>query len=394
VLWLLSFAYLKRRSQAHQVGRLERFQSKLLDNMPDGLVTLGPGGAIVAANPSAMRLLDPECREEGCPLAGRSWAEFPFDAPGGDGGWRQYEYHGRRLEILAVPFREDAPPAPGGEAQLILIRDRTTIRHLEEDLEEARRLATIGSLAAGVAHEVRNPLSALRGFAQFFAEKFKGNKPYDEYAATMVQEADRLGRVVTDLLYLARPRDIAPQRTSLAGTFEKLTTLMRFDMEHKHVHPEADLAAPTVLADPDGLTQVLLNLVSNALDAVPAEGGRVRVYSRIVDETTEARGAGTGGPAEPGVVVGVEDNGPGIPEEDREHALEPFHTTKRKGTGLGLAIVNAILRAHHGRVRIGQSALGGARVELFFPERAQHTGDEDRDHNDHNGHNERNQAEA
>ena len=120
----------------------------------------------------------------------------------------------------------------------MLIRDRTQIRSLEEDLNEAKRLAAIGSLAAGVAHEVRNPLSAIRGFAQLFATKLKGQAPLDQYATTMVQEADRLNRVVTDLLYLAKPRQLDPMETDLTQVGESLKQLMRFDFEDKQTEPE------------------------------------------------------------------------------------------------------------------------------------------------------------
>ena len=197
VLWSLAFAYLRRREQAQRLMRLEQFQAKLLDHMPDGLVILGRSGEILAANGSAARLL---CRD-GCPesggLAGRSWSEFPFPAGHDRPEWLQHEYQGQLLEVLSLPY-EDSEDEDGAD-RLVLIRDRTEIRALEEDLNEARRLAAIGSLAAGVAHEVRNPLSSLRGFAQLFADKLKGHKPLDAYAATMVQEADRLNRVVTEI---------------------------------------------------------------------------------------------------------------------------------------------------------------------------------------------------
>lgn len=384
LLWLLAFAYLKRRGQDRRMGRMERFQSKLLDNMPDGLVTLSESGEIMAANPSAMRLLDPnadgqDCSVDGCPVAGRNWSEFPFDDTVAPLGWKQYEYFGRRLELLCVPFQNpdtDTGPKAGdgphaNESRLVLLRDRTEIRTLEDDLEEAKRLATIGSLAAGVAHEVRNPLSSLRGFAQFFADKFKNQKPYEDYAATMVKEADRLNRVVTDLLYLARPRQVAVSSISLDEALESLEKLMRFDLEGKGVTLEKNLQAPEVEADADALTQVLLNLMANALDAVPGTGGRIRISSHKV--------AG-------GVRITVEDNGSGFDEAAREKALEPFYTTKNKGTGLGLAIVNTILRAHRGRVTISESDLGGngenggnggAALELFFPHETASQDDQD-----------------
>lgn len=380
VLWFLALAYLSRRTQALKAARLERFQSKLLDNMPDGLLTLDGQGTILSANPSAARHLlgggdDSEgkdtARAEG--LVGRNFRDFPFAELAATDGtrpdqWRQYEHDGRLLEVLSLPLAPAPPPClgngcgedSGGEQRLVLLRDRTGIRRLEDDLAEAKRLAAIGSLAAGVAHEIRNPLSSLRGFAQLFASKLRGQEPLSSYACTMVQEADRLNRVVTDLLYLARPRDIAPARVDLPALGESLTGLLRFDLERKGVTPRFDFAERTVCADEDALKQALLNLLVNALDALPdpdeTGGGELTVAS--------SRNAGP----EPGVWVSVSDNGQGMDETVRQQAFEPFFTAKRQGTGLGLAIVQGIMRAHRGRALIESEPGRGTTLRLFFPD--------------------------
>jgi two-component system sensor histidine kinase HydH len=378
LLWVLSFAYLRRRDQALKAARLERFQSKLLDNMPDGLVTLADDGSVLSANGSAARLLlgaegqQPEARPEADQqaeagpgaLIGRNWAEFPFAALSGSSPeqkapyqWRQVEHAGRVLEILCLPLQANASSAGEGGERMVLLRDRTRLKNLEEDLAEAKRLAAIGSLAAGVAHEIRNPLSSLRGFAQLFATKLKGQEPLCSYAGTMVQEADRLNRVVTDLLFLARPRDAAPVEVDLPRLLESMKSLLRFDLEHKGVTPRIELASETVFADEDALRQALLNLVVNALDALPDAGGEIAIAS--------ARAEGDG-PA--GVWLSVSDNGRGMAEDVRARAFEPFFTDKRKGTGLGLAIVQGIMRGHRGRATIESSPGQGATVRLFFPD--------------------------
>lgn len=378
LLWVLAFAYLRRRDQALKAARLERFQSKLLDNMPDGLVTLGADGSILSANGSAARLLladapdagKPDAAKDTAALLGRKWSEFPFaDLAGGPVAagpesakpyqWRQYDHAGRVLEILSLPLQADASSEGAGGERMVLLRDRTRIKTLEEDLAEAKRLATIGSLAAGVAHEIRNPLSSLRGFAQLFATRLKGQEPLASYAATMVQEADRLNRVVTDLLFLARPRDLAPSEVDLVRLAESLRGLLRFDLEHKAVTPGLDLQAHTVYADEDALKQCLLNLLVNALDALPDSGGTLTVASRRTD--------GSEGGA-PGVWISVADNGSGMDEAVRQKAFEPFFTDKRQGTGLGLAIVQGIMRGHRGRALIDSTPGQGTTLRLFFPD--------------------------
>jgi len=382
VLWFLALAYLSRRNQALKAARLERFHSKLLDNMPDGLLTLGPGGVILSANGSAARLLlgdkaaDAEAGAEG-DLTGRNFRDFPFAEMAATDGtspdqWRQYEHDGRMLEVLCLPLQtEDAtcqpPCALAGQApapteeKLVLLRDRTRMKSLEDDLAEAKRLAAIGSLAAGVAHEIRNPLSSLRGFAQLFATKLKGQEPLSSYACTMVQEADRLNRVVTDLLYLARPRELSPDPIDLTQVVESLHGLLRFDLEAKGVTPRLDLAETRLCADQDGLKQALLNLMVNALDALPENDGSLTLSSR---RSSPADGVLDG----PGVWVSVTDNGHGMDEAVRNQAFEPFFTAKRQGTGLGLAIVQGIMRAHKGRALIDSTPGEGTTVRLFFPD--------------------------
>jgi two-component system sensor histidine kinase HydH len=374
LLWSLAFAYLRRRNQAMRADQLERFHSKLLDSMPDGLVTLGPDGTILSANGSAARLLLPEAQPdaqgEATPtsisvqtarLIGRNWSEYPFAGQIKPGvalracPWMQFEHAGRVLEILCLPL-SPGDAESGGEELLVLLRDRTRLKTLEDDLAEAKRLAAIGSLAAGVAHEIRNPLSSLRGFAQLFATKLKGQEPLASYASTMVQEADRLNRVVTDLLYLARPRDIAPGEVDLPRLLESLRGLLRFDLEHKHAEPGLDLQETTIYADEDAIKQALLNLIVNALDALPETGGAVTVSTRRSQDEA------------PGVWLAVTDNGQGMDEATRDKAFEPFFTAKRKGTGLGLAIVQGIMRAHHGRALIESTPGQGTSVRLFFPD--------------------------
>ncbi|WP_316897277.1 ATP-binding protein [Pseudodesulfovibrio indicus] len=370
VLWSLAFAYLRRRGASRKLIRLERFQNKLLDNMPDGLVTLAEDGEILAANRSARELLAPD-EEDGSAsrnppeIVGANWHDFDFgrrtaeNNPSGPVEWEQFDYQDRSLEILSLPFQEqDEDEASESRQLLVLIRDRTHIRSLEEDLNEAKRLAAIGSLAAGVAHEVRNPLSSLRGFAQLFATKLKGQAPLDQYAAAMVQEADRLNRVVTDLLYLARPRQLDPSPIDLAKVGDSLRQLMRFDFEDKQIEPEFDFGAEPVYADPDALRQVLLNLISNSLDAIQGcadcdKPGHIRL--------TSSQG-------HKGVWIIVADDGPGMDPEIRDEVFKPFVTGKKTGTGLGLAIVQNIMRAHKGRVLIESEPGKGTEMKLFFPD--------------------------
>ncbi|BBD08933.1 two-component system sensor histidine kinase NtrB [Desulfovibrio ferrophilus] len=357
-LWGLAVAYLRRRDQSHALHRLETFHSRLLDTMPDGLLTLNCDEVVLAANPAAKRLLGGENE-----LVGSRWSDLPLTCSDGwsdsdvcslGAGWVQCQAGGRSLEVMSAPI--PAEDGAGGE-RLLLVRDRTELKALEEDLGEAKRLAAIGRLAAGLAHEIRNPLSALRGFAQFFQKKLKGRDPEEQYADTMVREADRLDKVITDLLFLSRPREPEKVLVEMTPLANDLRGLLRFDLEHAGVELDVDIRAQHVLADPDMLKQALINLVLNSLAAVGTADrpGHIGIAS-FDDENM--------------VAVTVTDNGSGMTPEERAHALEPFFTSKKQGTGLGLAIVHRIARDHGGHVEIMTRIEGedqGTEVRLLFP---------------------------
>jgi signal transduction histidine kinase len=355
VLLGLALAYARRREQGMAYDRLERFHSRLLDTMPDGLLTVGSGGEVRAANPAAARLLVSEDEE----LVGRRWRDLGLkpkdDAAGGsdrEGIERgQYEFGGRTLEILSRPI-------PGADEEsepqrLVLVRDRTEVQALERELAQAEKLAAVGRLAAGLAHEIRNPLSSLRGFAQYFRDRFKGEDEIEEYAGIMVDEADRLNRVVTDMLFLAKPRPLSKRNVSLRELAGEIERLLERDVENKGATVHTDFEVEEVRADRDQLKQALLNLALNSLEAAPDNAGEINIFSRREDG---------------GVRVGVADNGRGMSEEERKNAMEPFFTGRADGTGLGLSVVHKIMRDHGGRVEIESEKGEGATVALVFPE--------------------------
>ena len=348
ILMLLFGLYLRRRERDRAFIQLERFHSRLLDTMPDALLSVDELGRVHAANPAASSILG----MESATITGRELADiFPdiFDKLRNETGWIQTSFNGRELEILSRPIPEE-------DECLLLIRDRTQIKNLESRLATSERLASLGKLAASVAHEIRNPLSSLRGFAQFFMSKFKDKQPEEEYAATMVREADRLNRVITDMLFLSKPHSLNHDTVSIETVFSELEKLLELDLKEKSVTLQAELETPEVVADTDSLKQVLLNLVMNGLAAVPEQGGVITVGSNLVQDAEDD-----------GVIVSVSDNGSGMTDEVRAKAFELFYTTRQKGTGLGLAIVHNMMAEHGGSVDIVSAPGKGTEVLLFFP---------------------------
>ena len=248
-----------------------------------------------------------------------------------------------------------------------------TNRRLEQAQAEARRserLAALGQLSAGLAHEIRNPLGVIKGSAEMLTQKLGESNPLaTELAGYISTETNRLSALVTRFLDFARPlhADLTPQDIT-AVLDRALNDVAQFwKGAPVRVEKDYEAALPLVPLDESLCEQAFLNIVQNAYDAMSASGGPLRVQVRTAQVS-----ARDGGPTD-GVEVRIEDTGPGIPPELREQIFNPFVTTKKTGVGLGLSIVSKIIDGHHGSIRIEatenpDAAAGrGARFVIFFP---------------------------
>jgi two-component system sensor histidine kinase HydH len=263
-------------------------------------------------------------------------------------------------EDRSIPLAVSAAMVPAGvegtegQGAIFILRDLRQIRDLEEQVRQSEKLAAVGRLAAGVAHEVRNPLSSMRGLARFLARDMDVASREAEYLKVMVGEIDRINRVVTGLLDFARPRQPELTSVDINDLLRHTLGLVADDARHQAVDIHEDLAEDSLnaLADRDQAIQAVLNVLLNGIEAMP-DGGRLEVRTY----------------AESGhVVVSIEDSGPGVSPEDRSQLFDPFYTTKKSGTGLGLALVARIMEAHHGRVMVGGQVGLGTIFSLYFPQ--------------------------
>jgi CheY-like chemotaxis protein/two-component sensor histidine kinase len=204
-----------------------------------------------------------------------------------------------------------------------------------------------------VAHEIRNPLSSIKGLAIYFGAKFTEGSQDRKLATVMTQEVDRLNRVIGELLEFARAPDIKKRMTDINGLLEHSLQLIAQDADAKKIVIRRNFSEDLchILVDPDRLTQCLLNLYLNAIQAMP-EGGYLTVGSQ-----TDASGR---------LLIHVEDTGSGIPPEDIDRIFNPYYTTKPQGTGLGLAIVHKIVEAHDGGVQVDSTPGKGTHFTLTF----------------------------
>jgi signal transduction histidine kinase len=225
-----------------------------------------------------------------------------------------------------------------------------------EQLVRAEKLATVGVLAAGIAHEIGTPLAVVRGRAQRIAEKLGPEHAQTDGAATIVREIDRVSRTVRELLDYARPSAARTVTVSPASVARWVVELLEVEARSRQVSLGLDLAQalPDVAANPDQLEQVLVNVILNALDAC-SPGGQVLLRAREGDPR--------------GLALEVEDDGAGIPDELRNRIFDPFFTTKKrgKGTGLGLTVVEQLVRSHGGRIEVASAVGQGTRVRILWP---------------------------
>ena len=322
------------------------YTRQVVANMANGLLSIDTEARIVSYNPLALELLGlNESEVRGVDL--NTVIDFKMSGICNTLSdcltVREQEIYHRKKSGQAVPLALSATPIRNAEGRsegaVILLRDLTEIKQLEEKVKRSEKLAAIGELAAGVAHEIRNPLSSIRGFAQFFEHSLKDRPKEQEYARTMVDEVDRINRVVTDLLTFARPMPAKLAPTDVTELLEHAVRLVQADAQSRRVSVQIKISDLSKLPlDESQMTQALLNLLLNALQAV-SPGGHVEIGAEL--DASDAM-----------LLFWVEDDGPGIAKDKLEKIFEPFFTTREKGTGLGLSIVHKIVENHNGEITV------------------------------------------
>ena len=338
-----------------------RFRT-LVRAAPDAVVTLLASGRVGEANDAVRDILGLLPSQ----LVGRTLEEFVLDhdraalhealARALDGRPARVElrmHHGPGQRIVALAARR----LPESEPPVILLqgRDMTAEREMRTRLAETERLAAVGELVAGVAHEVNNPLCTISAFAQLLQRDTDLSPEQRESVETIADETQRASQVLRDLLTFARRSESESATIALNDLIERTMRLRTYELGTQGVAAACELEPdlPLVQGDPRQLQQVLLNLVVNAAQAMePCGGGTLRIASRAERD---------------GVVIEVSDTGRGIPPETRPHVFEPFFTTKRQGTGLGLSVSYGIVAAHGGSIAVARTGPDGTTFRVTLP---------------------------
>jgi signal transduction histidine kinase len=363
----------------------------LLADSESGVLLLDPGARVSAINPAALRLLSVNPSRARRLAAG---ALVRTVMPGDDPVAGAYREARTEREVVLVS-------RPGVEIPVLLrsvrlgnpawvmltLRDLTQGRRMQQELRRHERLATLGQLSAGVAHEIRNPLAGIGTSAQVLLRRFEPRDERARFVRVILEEVARLDRIVTSLLQYARPRAPELKPASLAPCIDRVLELSAEAIQHGGIRVEVDQAPRlgTVFLDADLVTQVLLNVTLNAIQAMP-HGGVLRYEVRGIRRRRGPRSPGrrTGDDAAGAgprrgtwswveyQQVRVSDTGVGMSRGVLAKLFDPFFSTKSQGTGLGLSISQTIMQEHGGTIEVTSREGHGTTVLLNLPVEKRH----------------------
>lgn len=354
---------LQERETAARADASERLSGEIIASLTSGLLVVGQQGEVRILNPAGRRLLgiadteDPgdfralvkepalsavieECLTAGAPILRRT-VHLPEDRRGPS-----------RFGVTVSPLFDGTKVASGA---VCLFSDLTAVQQLEEQLRLKESLATVGELTAGIAHEFRNGLATIHGYGKLLDPEALP-ETYRPYVLGIRAETESLKQIVTNFLNFARPAQLVLGDVDLRAVCERVAD---------ELGPEARALGGDVIVrgsfahiqgDEVLLRQAFSNLVRNGIEACAGDGLAPVVV--VESEIDSARGVSR---------IHVDDNGPGVDPSARDRIFQPFFTLKRTGTGLGLALVQKIIVFHNGRIAVGDSAQGGASLQVTLP---------------------------
>ncbi len=332
------FAFQAYRSAKASLTSVKAFSDNVIQNMPSGMVTINLDHEITSVNNAAKNILGGDLTRpypEMIELIQEM--EISQDLLNREINFSMSQDRKLGLDITASPIKD-------GENQIIgflfLFRDLTQIRDLKKQVETNKRLAAIGKLAAGVAHEIRNPLSSIKGFATYFGKRYEDNKSDKEIAQIMVKEVERINRSVTQLLEFAKPMAIEKKQVDIKEMITHSLKLVHHDLEQKNIETRVNIDTKKIGINTDGdrMNQVLLNLYMNAIDALD-DNGILEIQVQDIEKDAQ-------------IEIRVKDNGQGIEESSLDLIFDPYFTTRPTGTGLGLSIVHRIIENLEASIRV------------------------------------------
>lgn len=346
---------------AQTLRETQTLNDLIIENAADGVIAVDKQGRVTTMNPAAEHITGYSLQE----LLGKPYSSIFIDT-GFDSPVLETLQQGTGHVALEISFpaRERTIEISVTTSQihnargeligaLVIFSDLTARKESQRRLAQTERLATLGELMAGVAHEVRNPLTAIKGYAQIL-KQHDLQPAHQQYLAVILKEIDSINRVIQQLLDFARPRRGLWQPVHLNQLLDECLVLIQTSGLEARIHfaSHYDSSLPPIDADGELLKQVLLNILINAVQAISARGN-ITIRTLRWDDAHQA--------------IAIQDDGCGIAPEHQKKIFDPFFTTKASGTGLGLALSQRIINAHHGDIQLVSQPGHGATFTLILP---------------------------
>jgi two-component system sensor histidine kinase PilS (NtrC family) len=348
------------------LAELRALNQNVVESIPSGLITLSPDGVATFINPAGCFIL----RRDAHAIIGRPIAQLGFYA---DGEWDEFR---RTLTGGAVIRREKHDVAIGDELRTIgfavtplntiegaasgytlIFQDLTDMKTLEAELRLKDRMAAVGELSAGIAHEIRNPLAAIAGSVQVLKKSTALNPQEQRLMSIILKESERLNKSIADFLRFVKPQEKRPAEFDIAASLAETLDLLRNSPELTATHIIEDEIVPpsyTIVGDSDQIRQVFWNIARNAVQAMP-NGGTLRVTTAAASDHYN---------------IIFNDNGRGMNDADQRRLFQPFRTNFPSGTGLGMAISYRIVQEHGGRIEVTSHEGAGTSITVSLPSSA------------------------
>jgi PAS domain S-box-containing protein len=373
-------------AQLREVSNLERYNARVLASMTNGVVTLNMEGYIVKWNDMAARITGYSVAEVEGRLCRELFASNPtfmrllLDGIQGKGVWWERGVSFMRPDGREVPLEINTSLLEDDTGQttglLGIFRDLSLVRELEQRLRRADRLAAVGRMAAMVAHEIKNPLVALKTFVDMVPRRAKDPAFIARFQDIVPKEVDRVNAIMEDLLELSRPPRISPRPLDVQEVLTRCVALYEQQASERHITIVQELAPALahVRADPEYLLRALGNLTINAIQAMTA-GGTLTIrtgcgvpwQSTLAETTAHVDEDSAASTAQPFVFIAVADTGTGMTPDQLDSLFTPFFTTKEKGTGLGLALTHKIIEEHQGYLHVESRFGVGSIFTVLLP---------------------------
>jgi PAS domain S-box-containing protein len=347
-----------------QIQDAKIYNDMLVDNLASGVIAADSGGLVTVFNREACRIT----KLNGTDILGRPSKTLP-KVLASQLTTTLAQGHGQRDQDLSLlwqegdetPIRVSSSVFYGHTGEILgaflVINDLTAIKQLELQVRRTDRLASLGTLAAGMAHEIKNPLVSIKTFTQLLPERYEDADFRQTFSSLVGGEVKRIDRIVNQLLRFSRPAKPNLTATRLHDVIDSTLKLMSQQLRQKNIRLDLSLAAAndSIRADGDQLSQAFINLFLNAIEAMP-DGGTLTVRTAAIHPNGYRPALSAGNPA-PGIGVTIRDTGTGITAETIPHIFDPFFTTKDHGTGLGLSVAHGIINEHAGLIDV-ESELG------------------------------------